>query len=245
MHYYHKIKEYLNKCIEKDILSHAYIFYGPDEISKHKTAFWFADKILDNLESKFHPDLFAVKPDIDDEITIGLVRHLKRFLVLSPSSASHKVVIIESAERLNEYAKSALLKIFEEAPAHAIIILCAKDIDSVPQTIASRGLKIPFWRKTNDEPIRDQKVLNAFYHLLAEDFTDKYAALEKLNGYKTVEIFGLWLKFLRLNFLSNPEKFLKLLKVSQDIYFKLNETNFNPKFAYDELAFNLQQPTNN
>lgn len=237
---YQKIVGYLNNCIEQDMLSHAYIFYGPDEISKHETAFWFANKILGNSESKFHPDLFAVKPDVDDEITIGLVRQLKKFLVLSPYYASSKVAIIESAERLNANAQSALLKIFEEAPAHAVIILCAKTIDSVPQTIASRGLKIPFWRRADDEPIHDQKVLNAFNNLLAEDFTDKYAALEKLNGYRAAETFELWLKFLRLNFLSNPEKFSKLLKASQDIYFKLNETSFNPKFAYDELVLSLR-----
>ncbi len=46
MEKYEKTINYLDRSISKNMLSHAYIFYGPDENSKHKTAFWFANKIL-------------------------------------------------------------------------------------------------------------------------------------------------------------------------------------------------------
>ncbi len=145
---YPKITAYLDKCIENDILSHAYIFYGPDEIKKSQTAFWFANKILNNESGKFHPDLLSVKPELDGEIIISLVRQIKKFLILSPHTASYKIALIETAEKLNDYAQNALLKIFEEAPRHAIIILCVKTPDSLLSTIVSRGVKLPFWRRT-------------------------------------------------------------------------------------------------
>src|SRR3989344_5063894 len=115
---YDKIKTYLNYCLDSDNLSHAYIFYGPDEISKRRIAFWFANNILKNKDARFHPDLFSFKPEIFSDISIDLIRQMKKFLSLSPYSGTYKVVIIENAENLNDYAQNALLKTFEEAPIH-------------------------------------------------------------------------------------------------------------------------------
>ena len=77
---YKQIKEYLNKCLEHNMLSHAYIFHGSDEVSKRETAFWFANKLLSN-DKNFHPDLFLLKPDNQNGITIDLIRQLKKFAV--------------------------------------------------------------------------------------------------------------------------------------------------------------------
>lgn len=234
---YQKTNKYLNKCIENNLLSHAYIFYGPDEDGKREMTYWFANKILDCQEA-WHPDLFIIKPEISDEVIINSIRQLKKFLSLSPYSAEHKVVIIESGEKLNFYAQNALLKTFEEAPAHAVIILCAKTIDSVLETIASRGIKIPFWRVT--EKAMDGEMNNIFNKLIKSNFSERYGIVEKLTNYESLSVFHEWLKFLRTKFLENPvPKTAKILVESQNIYFKLSETNYNPKFAYDELFLNL------
>ena len=236
---YEKISFYLNECVEKDALSHAYIFYGPDETAKKIIAMNFADKIL-NSTFEFKPDLMLISSDIDKELSIDLIRHLKKFLFLSPYFGKYKVVIVERAENLNLYAQNALLKIFEEAPSHAIIILCAKTIDSIPATIASRGVKLPFWKKNNIASFTDKNMLDFFNEILKENHQNLYLQIQKFNDYKTVEVFKLWLGFLRERFLIYPNKKLTdLLKVSQNIYFKLNETNINPKFAYDELILSL------
>ena len=136
---YKKIIDYLTRCIERNCLSHAYIFYGPDEDSKHEIALWFANTILSAKGGKFHPDLFFIKPVFNEEISIDWIRQLKNFLTLRPYSSEFKIVIIETAEKLNSYAQNALLKIFEEAPNHAIIILCAKTLDSISDTKIGRA----------------------------------------------------------------------------------------------------------
>ncbi|MCX6814010.1 MAG: hypothetical protein NT078_02265, partial [Candidatus Azambacteria bacterium] len=167
---YKKIKKYLIACIERDLLSHAYIFYGPDEDPKRKIALWFANTILRNKNFKFHPDLFFIKPGFDEEISINLIRQLKNFLILRPYSSEYKVVIIETAEKLNSYAQNALLKIFEEAPNHAIIILCAKTLDSISNTIVSRAVKLPFWRTQYESSLPDQIIFGIFENLFKTDF---------------------------------------------------------------------------
>lgn len=239
MNSYSRITSYLDKCIESGLLSHAYIFYGPDESAKRSIILKFANKIL-NADFKFNPDLISISADTDEERSINLIRQLKRFLILSPYYGKYKIAVIDAAEKLNIYAQNALLKIFEEAPNHAIIILSAKTIDSIPETIASRGVKLPFWRQDNALPAADEKITEIFNEILSGDFKDRYYVTLNFNDYAAIEIFKLWLWYLRTKFLLGPtQKLNNLLKTSQNIYFKLNETNINPKFAYDELILSL------
>ena len=234
---YKKITDYLDKCLEGDYLSHAYIFYGPDEHPKNETALWFAAKLLKTEYGKFHPDLFFIEPDSDEEISINFVRQLKNFLTLRPYLGEHKIAIIKQTEKLNAYSQNALLKIFEEAPKHAIIILCAITLDSILGTIASRAVKLPFWQFERKLPLSNRPI---FENLLRSTSADAYAFLEKNGAHKSSEFFREWIIFLRTKFGENPTKELaELLVKNQNIYFNLNETNMNPKFAYDELALSL------
>lgn len=240
---YSKIIAYLNKCVEIDILSHAYIFYGPDESAKKEIILKFVNKILNPFEKlSFNPDLILISAEADEERSINLIRQLKNFLILSPYYGKYKIAVIEAVHKLNIYAQSALLKIFEEAPESAIIILSAKTIDGIPETIGSRGVKLPFWRQNNAESSVDAEITKIFEEILSGSAQDRYYALEKFNGYKAIEIFKSWLWYLRTKFMHDPTKRLNnLLKTSQNIYFKLSETNINPKFVYDELILSLDK----
>jgi len=234
---YQKTSQYLNRCIDKGFLSHAYVFYGPDEDSKKEIVFWFANKILKNRSFKFHPDLFSIESDSDEKISINLVRQLKNFLTLKPCLGECKIAIVQNAEKLNSFSQNALLKIFEEAPKHAIIILCAKTLDSILGTIASRAVKLSFWQVERELSLSDQ--FN-FENLFKASFEDIYNCLEKVGTYKTPEFFKEWIIFLRTKFKNNPTKELAALLIkNQNIYFNLNETNINPKFACDELMLSL------
>ncbi|MDO8743472.1 MAG: hypothetical protein Q7J30_02910, partial [Candidatus Azambacteria bacterium] len=240
MHSYQKTIDYLNKCVENDMLSHAYIFYGPDEDSKRETVFWFANKILKNENSKFHPDLLAVKSELNEDISINLVRQVKNFLTLRPYSNNHKVVIIEMAEKLNFHAQNALLKTFEEAPHYAVIILGVKTLSSISDTVVSRGIKLPFWRIQSEALPPDKTAQNICEDLFKTEFSNKYKCVEKIGSCAALEFFRTWLNFLRIKFMDKPTQELsRLLVKSQNIYFKLNETNINPKLAYDELILSL------
>ncbi|MFH1392896.1 MAG: hypothetical protein ABIG73_00735 [Patescibacteria group bacterium] len=237
---YQKTSQYLNRCIDKGSLSHAYVFFGPDEHSKNEIALWFANKILKNESPRFHPDLFSIESDSNEEISINLVRQLKKFLTLRPCLGEYKIAIIKNAEKLNGFSQNALLKIFEEAPKHAIIILCVKTLDSILGTIASRAVKLPFWQTEREILLSGQ---SNFENLFKTSFADAYCCLEQTGMYKAPEFFREWIIFLRTKFKDTPTKKLhELLIKNQNIYFKLNETNINPKFAYDELILSLWKP---
>ncbi|HLN19306.1 MAG TPA: DNA polymerase III subunit delta', partial [Patescibacteria group bacterium] len=51
-----KIISFLDKCLEKDNLSHAYLFTGPEHVGKFTVALDWAEKILGNIKET-NPDL--------------------------------------------------------------------------------------------------------------------------------------------------------------------------------------------
>ena len=65
----------------------------------------------------------------------GTVRRLIADLALLPVEGGRRVAIIERADRLNEDAQSALLKILEEPPAGVTIVLCADRDDLLLPTV--------------------------------------------------------------------------------------------------------------
>ncbi len=71
-------------------------------------------------------------------ISINSIRNLQRFLSLKSGDAACKVVIIEGAERMTEEAANSFLKISEETPPNAVIIITTVDKDLLKDTINSR-----------------------------------------------------------------------------------------------------------
>ncbi len=238
---YQKTIDYLTKCAENDALSHAYIFYGPDENSKREAATRLTEKIFGKNSRVFNPDLMLMKPE-NGAFSIDSVRQIKKFLALRPYANNRKMVIIESAEALNNLNQNALLKVFEEAPEHTAIILFAKTLGSMSETIASRAVKLPFWflRREMSEQPADGDYAKIFESLIRPGFSQKYRYIEKIDQQNIPEFFGLWINFLRNKLLADPtEKIAGILSKSQSIYFKLKETNINSKLAFDELLINL------
>jgi DNA polymerase-3 subunit delta' len=85
-----------------------------------------------------HPDVLIVPPDPPQLlIKLGQVREIIRRARYVPSEAPHKVFIITAASFMKEAANS-LLKILEEPPDYAHLILCAENPGELLPTIRSR-----------------------------------------------------------------------------------------------------------
>lgn len=82
-------------------------------------------------------------------IRVEQVREINRFLSRPPLEAERAVVMIESAEAMNEGAANALLKTLEE-PGRATIILLAPSVDALLPTLVSRCQRVPFYRLSDD-----------------------------------------------------------------------------------------------
>ena len=72
------------------------------------------------------------------QITVDEVRKLNTFFGLSATEGGHRVVIVDSADEMNPSAANALLKVLEEPPKGAVLILVSHQPARLLPTIRSR-----------------------------------------------------------------------------------------------------------
>ncbi|KTD54483.1 DNA polymerase III, delta' subunit [Legionella sainthelensi] len=86
-----------------------------------------------------HPDLKWIKPEKKGgSIKVDSIRELHDYAYLTPQRANHRLIVIESAERMNISAANSLLKILEEPAQHILFLLVAQQLSTVLPTILSR-----------------------------------------------------------------------------------------------------------
>jgi DNA polymerase-3 subunit gamma/tau len=85
-----------------------------------------------------------------DGITVGQVRVLSSWAHLT-ASGSRKIAIIENADRMQDSARNALLKLLEEPPAAVHLILLATRRGAILPTILSRLRPYSFQQRTKEE----------------------------------------------------------------------------------------------
>jgi len=98
-----------------------------------------ADKRDTRILIQTHPDVLVIPPDPPQLlIKIGQVRVLTREIYRMPAEARRSFFIFTSAAFMKEAANS-LLKVLEEPPAHASIVLLAENPGELLPTIRSRA----------------------------------------------------------------------------------------------------------
>lgn len=144
------------QATKRDVFSHAYLLYGPRGTGKTTTARLIAKAIncVDRsyAQKKGEPcgschscisldagkSLDIIEIDAASHRGIDEIRHLKESIRITPSSSRFKVFIIDEAHMLTKEAFNALLKVLEEPPAHAMLILATTEFEKIPTTISSR-----------------------------------------------------------------------------------------------------------
>lgn len=170
-----KVKKYFKNLIDQDLLGHAYIFHGSEMIGKRTFAMDLYALINRGSRIQSDPDLFILSSNIkeDDEkreeeeevsdvIKISSIRQLKSFFSLSPYLGPYRMAIIDDAHKMNSEASNALLKVLEEPPKNAILILITSKPSFLPRTIQSRCEKVRFGSLNNEEILEllnNQKII--------------------------------------------------------------------------------------
>lgn len=142
-----KVIGYLNKILEKGLISHAYIFDGPEHVGKTKIALEFAASLLEDRSAdvRKNPDLiFVGLSENKDEMVADNIRDLQKSLSLYPYNSKRKVAIIDKAHLMNKTAANSLLKILEEPNQTSVLILLSSDLDKILETIKSRCQVLSF-----------------------------------------------------------------------------------------------------
>jgi DNA polymerase III subunit delta' len=86
----------------------------------------------------------------NDAVTIGQVRKLSAWARLTASD-SRKVAVIENADRMQESARNALLKLLEDPPSGVNLILLTTRRSAVIPTVLSRLRPYPFLPRSEEE----------------------------------------------------------------------------------------------
>jgi len=97
-----------------------------------------------------HADLLTVERAFDPrrkrlraEIVIDDAREISAFLHLTPAEDGWRVVVVDGADEMNRNAANSILKILEEPPRRALLILVAHSAGRLLPTIRSRCRHIP------------------------------------------------------------------------------------------------------
>ncbi|AEM41811.1 DNA polymerase III subunit delta [Ketogulonicigenium vulgare WSH-001] len=105
-----------------------------------------------------HPRLLVIKrgPNekgdrLESVITVRAMRQLGSFFGLSATDGGRRVVIVDAADDMNPNAANALLKLLEEPPAGAVLLLIAHQPARLLPTIRSRCRVLPLAPLTGDD----------------------------------------------------------------------------------------------
>jgi DNA polymerase III subunit delta' len=159
-------------------IHHAWLLSGPEGVGKATLAFRFARRLLaggatgtlalDPAHPVFrrvaagtHADLLTVERAWDEkrkrlrgEISVEDVRGVADFLRLTAAEGGWRVVVLDGVEHLNRNAANALLKVLEEPPARAVLLLVSASPGRLLPTIRSRCRRLPVGRLEEAEVAR-------------------------------------------------------------------------------------------
>lgn len=155
----------LRKTIGRGRLPSSYLFAGESGIGKKLTAVSLAKALnclnpgqgtetlesdscdfcisCRKIDSGTHPDFLFIAPE-GGRIRIEEIRAIDNRLSLKALEGRYKVVIVDDADAMNQFAANAFLKTLEEPPDDSLIILVTSNPDSLPDTIRSRCSRINF-----------------------------------------------------------------------------------------------------
>ena len=149
-------------------LHHAWLITGPEGIGKATLAYRFARRLLagrpdpaaaagaglalDPAHPTFrrvaaggHADMVTVERGYDVKrkrlrsvITVEDVRRVAAFMALTPAEGGWRVAVVDGAEEMNAAAANALLKVLEEPPARAVLLLVSAAPGRLLPTLRSR-----------------------------------------------------------------------------------------------------------
>lgn len=160
------IERTLKNALEREKVSHAYLFCGPRGTGKTTMARILAKALLCEKAPTIDPDgtceeclaiAAGTHPDVYelDAASRTGVENVREEIInrvhYAPTHGSYKIYIIDEVHMLSTAAFNALLKTLEEPPSHVVFILCTTDPQKVPDTIHSRCQRFDFHRLSVDE----------------------------------------------------------------------------------------------
>jgi DNA polymerase-3 subunit delta' len=96
------------------------------------------NKSYNLINNNIHPNFFNLNPSSEKNIKIDEVRELIKFLKKTTYSKNLKIIFIDNAQNLNNFAANALLKSLEEPDSNTFFFLIHDNSYQILDTIKSR-----------------------------------------------------------------------------------------------------------
>ena len=159
--WYNRQWDDLQRVAASGRLGHALLFSGRQWLGVEELATAFAHQMLceglptaarpcnncrgcNLFNAGNHPDFKTLSPSEDGKsILIDQVRELGNFYTLKSHYGSGKIALIYPADAMNRAAANAILKVLEEPPSDALLLLVAHRFSAIPMTVRSRCVRIP------------------------------------------------------------------------------------------------------
>jgi hypothetical protein len=132
------------KLVKADALAQAYVLHGQDV----KAQFEIAQALANFLEvGKWQqPEGVLIDARFIDGATqnlgVDVAREFSDFLYRQPVASMRRTLVVSNATEFTDQAQNAILKIVEEPPAHGLIILAIRDVNSLLPALKSRLQRI-------------------------------------------------------------------------------------------------------
>jgi DNA polymerase-3 subunit delta' len=150
---------------------------GPEDLSIPSH-----DPVMMQVAAGSHPGLLVLKRGLNDAgklmtvLGIAEMSRLNSFFGMTSGAGGWRVVIIDTADDMNDNAANALLKLLEEPPKRAMLLLLTNTPGRLLPTIRSRCQRLLL------RPLGEADMQSELAQLLPEASSDERAALAQLSG---------------------------------------------------------------
>lgn len=153
----------LREALDTGRVAHAWLFTGPPGVGKVYVARLLAAALnCEGLTAEtggsgadgtclscrrvlrgVHPDVYQIEPE-GEQLRVEEVRAVREDAWRSRHEGRTAVFILDGADRMNDFAANALLKVLEEPPPGVVFVLVAPSAATLVGTVPSRARVLPF-----------------------------------------------------------------------------------------------------
>ena len=133
------------------------------------------------VDARSHPDLFHLRRSLNRdtgrmraEIAVDDVRDLGGFMHMTPAMGKARVAIVDAADEMNRNSANAVLKILEEPPPNAVLLIVAHAPGRLLPTIRSRCRRLAM------QPLSEETVVDLLGIHAPETKPEERRALARL-----------------------------------------------------------------
>lgn len=164
--------------IARYLLAYGATDAGPEDLSVPQD-----NSAARQVSAQAHPGLLVLKRAVNPRtgklmtvLSVDEIRRLSDFFGMTSGAGGWRVAIVDTADDMNDNAANALLKMLEEPPSNALLLLLSNTPGRLLPTIRSRCQRLDL------RPLEDAVLLQALARYLPEASSADRASLARLSG---------------------------------------------------------------